>query len=308
MSKRKTLLSDLEQDSGDAKRRDVCLDWNLVFYNTVIMQCMLRCCSTASDYRNLACLNSLTLMLTQKGTLLCRDAKRAFSRRMLIRESPISFATVLPNGWKHGLEQTWHCACQVAEEYMWEDNERHGVAKTWCGTDCCGACCEVDVSDELVATRENYHELHYDGYYVHDKPHGKERFWHYSNNTQMAIEVHWLEGLLHGIEREWYEDGTLLRECTWRYDRAHGVEREWYEDGTLQYECTWIYGLLHGVEWLFHGNGKLHRKRRWNVGKIRGTVQFWNERGDSISHCKCTDCTQHNSEPRDFTKWIDWIM
>ena len=47
------------------------------------------------------------------------------------------------------------------------------------------------------------------------------------------------EGKVNGLYREWYENGQLERECTYKDDKKAGLYRRWYKNGQLQEECTY---------------------------------------------------------------------
>ncbi|MEV6395171.1 hypothetical protein AB0M39_10405 [Streptomyces sp. NPDC051907] len=46
----------------------------------------------------------------------------------------------------------------------------------------------------------------------------------------------YVEGVLHGLSREWYKDGTLRSEGTVQMGRAVGLFREWHPNGRLASE------------------------------------------------------------------------
>lgn len=77
MLKRKTPLSNFEQECGDDKRQTIYPNWNDVFYNGTIVDRILRCSGTAKDFHTLSILNSVTRALTARGTSLYRAALHA---------------------------------------------------------------------------------------------------------------------------------------------------------------------------------------------------------------------------------------
>lgn len=67
----------------------------------------------------------------------------------------------------------------------------------------------------------------------------------------ISLDVY-VDGIQDGIEREWYEDGTLRSEGLVRRGRAVGFCREWHQNGTL------------AVEQVFDDAGFLVKERKWD--------------------------------------------
>ncbi|MGI5471441.1 toxin-antitoxin system YwqK family antitoxin [Streptomyces sp. CA-132043] len=74
----------------------------------------------------------------------------------------------------------------------------------------------------------------------------------------------YVDGVLHGDCREWYQDGTLLSEGTARAGRPAGVSRTWHPNGTL------------ASEHVFSDDGlTLLEERRWD--EQGQSVKDWRE-------------------------------
>ncbi|PID34494.1 MAG: hypothetical protein CR971_03005, partial [candidate division SR1 bacterium] len=43
-------------------------------------------------------------------------------------------------------------------------------------------------------------------------------------------------GILHGIQKSWFQDGTLQYEVNWKKGKKHGTASLYAEDGTPIYE------------------------------------------------------------------------
>ncbi|MER6997089.1 hypothetical protein [Streptomyces sp. NPDC000410] len=54
--------------------------------------------------------------------------------------------------------------------------------------------------------------------------------------TVLVSLDNYVNGLQHGLSREWYKDDTLRSEGTARMGRPFGVSREWHPNGTLAAE------------------------------------------------------------------------
>jgi hypothetical protein len=82
--------------------------------------------------------------------------------------------------------------------------------------------------------------------------HGPRRTWH--RNGQLASEETYHHGLLHGMCRQWNEEGKLLG--SYRMQNGTGIQRAWYEDGSLQMEFSTVNGKRTGRRqfWLRDGS------------------------------------------------------
>ncbi|WP_309248885.1 hypothetical protein [Streptomyces sp. MNP-20] len=65
----------------------------------------------------------------------------------------------------------------------------------------------------------------------------------------------YVDGLLEGLGREWYEDGTLRSRGRAASNRAVGIHQEWHPNGTLARTQSFSAGgdLIQDTEWDEHG-------------------------------------------------------
>ncbi len=56
-------------------------------------------------------------------------------------------------------------------------------------------------------------------------------------------EISYVDGLQEGPAREWYPSGQLRRDTSFRANALHGHDREYREDGTLVSETVYEYGV-----------------------------------------------------------------
>lgn len=63
-------------------------------------------------------------------------------------------------------------------------------------------------------------------------------------NGQRQGEMDFVEGRLHGVVREWYEDGTQSTETHFANGERHGANTYWNEDGSILKEQVWEDGTL----------------------------------------------------------------
>jgi len=66
------------------------------------------------------------------------------------------------------------------------------------------------------------------------KKHGLSRQWW--DNGQLMSETSYKDGKDHGLSRDWYPNGQLWMEYTYKDGKEHGLARGWDKDGQLQFE------------------------------------------------------------------------
>ena len=89
--------------------------------------------------------------------------------------------------------------------------------------------------------------------------HGIEYKYYGPNN--MMCEIHWMHGVKHGVEREWYPsttadiNGQLRISSPYNNGKRCGTYYRYYETGQIQHEYTFVYGLEIGkfCHWSIQG-------------------------------------------------------
>lgn len=66
----------------------------------------------------------------------------------------------------------------------------------------------------------------------------------YDNEGKLISETPFVDGIQHGIEREWYPSGQLKTEKHLIAGGLHGVSKEWFETGRLKIEAYYEYAIL----------------------------------------------------------------
>ena len=70
------------------------------------------------------------------------------------------------------------------------------------------------------------------------------------------IEYSYLDGKLHGMNREYYPSGQIRRECNYNNGLRDGIAKNWEENGSLRHETEYKNGKRNGVEKIYK-NGVL---------------------------------------------------
>lgn len=81
------------------------------------------------------------------------------------------------------------------------------------------------------------------------------------------------------FEREFYEDGNLLKEGAIVDNAKSGVWKSYYRDGTLWSEGSFVKGKREGVIKSYYPNGKLKYEGSFKMGEKKGQWNFYNEDG-----------------------------
>jgi len=80
-------------------------------------------------------------------------------------------------------------------------------------------------------------------------------------------------------EKEYYEDGNLLKEGAIVDNAKNGVWKSYYRDGTLWSEGEFVKGKREGVTKSYYPNGKLKYEGAFTQGEKSGQWNFYNEDG-----------------------------
>ena len=80
-------------------------------------------------------------------------------------------------------------------------------------------------------------------------------------------------------EKEYYEDGNLLKEGPIVDNSKHGIWKSYYRDGTLWSEGEFAKGKREGVTKSYYPNGKIKYEGTFTHGEKSGQWNFYNEDG-----------------------------
>ena len=83
-------------------------------------------------------------------------------------------------------------------------------------------------------------------------------------------------------EKEYYEDGNLLKEGPLKDDKRNGMWKSYYRDGTLWSEGEFIDGMREGITRSYHPNGQVRYAGSFTDGKKSGEWRFYDENGELL--------------------------
>jgi antitoxin component YwqK of YwqJK toxin-antitoxin module len=80
-------------------------------------------------------------------------------------------------------------------------------------------------------------------------------------------------------EKEYYEDGNLLKEGAIVNSAKNGIWKSYYRDGTLWSEGSFVKGKREGVTKSYYPNGNLKYEGAFKMGEKAGKWNFYKEDG-----------------------------
>ena len=128
----------------------------------------------------------------------------------------------------------------------------------------------------------------------------------YNREGTMILETPLKDGLKHGLEFTWDEDGHVLLIEPYRKGKIHGTAKQYGQEGKVIGTYTLVHGtgfdiwrqenddgtifvseihslqdgLPHGFEWHFASSRQdLWQERAWYRGKLHGIERIWNGKG-----------------------------
>jgi antitoxin component YwqK of YwqJK toxin-antitoxin module len=101
----------------------------------------------------------------------------------------------------------------------------------------------------------------------------------FQTTGQLLNETPYVNGLKHGIEKEYFPNGTIH----WRYDWINGKREnynlQYYMNGNLEFKWAKKNGRDHGEILVYHNNGKLRQKGQAFEGIFTGDWKRYNKQG-----------------------------
>ncbi len=104
-----------------------------------------------------------------------------------------------------------------------------------------------------------------------------------SNTTS---EVALKDGMLNGVSKQYYDDGSLWKESAYVDDKLHGVAKVYNKDGGLKREVSYVSGLKHGPYIKYFKSGKKQMEIEYNYDLPMPGIQEIDYRGNAISASK----------------------
>jgi antitoxin component YwqK of YwqJK toxin-antitoxin module len=103
------------------------------------------------------------------------------------------------------------------------------------------------------------------------------------DSGEMAIEGNFLEGMAHGEETWWFENGNKNSLVTYQRGERHGPHLVWYENGQLQVDVCYNTGKRDGRHAVYYESGQVRSEAYFANDKLEGTYTTWFEDGSNRS-------------------------
>lgn len=104
---------------------------------------------------------------------------------------------------------------------------------------------------------------------------GIERY----NNEQFSHIIGYSEGLKHGKEQKYTENGTLLEEFTHSKGELHGTYSKFFMDGKLYHSIDYKNGKKEGKVVDYFDDGNIQTESYYKDGKLNGKVESFMRNG-----------------------------
>lgn len=91
--------------------------------------------------------------------------------------------------------------------------------------------------------------------------------------------------LLHGTRRQWYDSGTIKAEETYSNGELHGRSETYWMNGQKKGELTYHNGKAHGLETVWSQSGPKFRETTYVHGKEEGLCTQWHWHGGKAVEC-----------------------
>lgn len=139
------------------------------------------------------------------------------------------------------------------------------------------ASCSNDKTDGTNSNDEQKKE-------VKQEPDGDHVITSYSNGNPKLVKTFEVRGdkLIAVFEREYYEDGALLKEGKLQDGKREGLWKSFRRSGVLWSEGDFKNGLRNGVTTTYHPNGKIYYLGEYTNGAKSGNWKFYNKDGKLV--------------------------
>lgn len=101
----------------------------------------------------------------------------------------------------------------------------------------------------------------------------------FQTTGQLLNETPYLDGLKHGIEKEYFPNGTIHWRYEWINGKRENYDLQYHMNGNLKYKWGKKNGRDHGKILVYHDNGKLSQKGQAFEGVWIGDWKRYNKNG-----------------------------
>ncbi|NOY51152.1 MAG: hypothetical protein GXO88_11405 [Chlorobi bacterium] len=119
---------------------------------------------------------------------------------------------------------------------------------------------------------------------VNTRPDGDHVITSYANGNAKVVKTFEVKDdkLIAVYEKEYYEDGALLKEGKLKNGKREGLWKSYRRDGILWSEGEYSTGLRNGITTTYHPNGKVYYRGSYTNGSKSGRWEFFNNEGEKV--------------------------
>ncbi len=96
----------------------------------------------------------------------------------------------------------------------------------------------------------------------------------------VEINKNYVDGLLHGEEKSYYQSGRLKSVGGFKHGILDGIVTGYYEDGSIQVRAFYENGVKQGGVVFYYPNGNKQVEQIYNNGVLDGFYRTWYENGN----------------------------
>ena len=119
---------------------------------------------------------------------------------------------------------------------------------------------------------------------VRQEPDGDHVITSYANGNPKLVKTFEIKGekLVAVYEKEYYNDGALLKEGKLKDGKRDGLWKSFRRDGILWSDGNYKNGLRNGITTTYHPNGEVYYMGEYTDRKKSGNWKFYNEQGKLV--------------------------
>jgi antitoxin component YwqK of YwqJK toxin-antitoxin module len=108
---------------------------------------------------------------------------------------------------------------------------------------------------------------------------GKKRvgkwIYYFADGKRVFSEENYVDGVLHGVVKNYYDNGNLTEETYYKDGKKHGTSKIYTESGILIEDVNYENGKLNGLAKYFDIKGVIKEKGMYAYGERKGKWEFY---------------------------------
>ncbi len=137
---------------------------------------------------------------------------------------------------------------------------------------------KVDITSQVINAKYLKLINHKGLVYYNEQPFTgiSQRFY---DDTILAEEIYYFNGIKHGVFKKWFPDGLLSFESIYTNGKQNGITKSWWRNGKLRSESNFVNGIAHGVQRQWYITGERFKELHLANGREEGIQRTWRKNG-----------------------------